>query len=162
MVMPRAFEITSPAKTFTLDATSKGQTTFAVTNQLDHAAKVRATIVPDGATKAEWLSLAEPIKDVNVKQTETFTVKVAVPPGTAVGDYGFKIVAASETNAEEESTEGPQVMFHLGKPTVKPKIPWLLIIILGVVFLAGLGVALYFILDHHDGDKKPKHHIGER
>jgi hypothetical protein len=161
--MPRAFEITSPAKTFTLDAASKGQMTFAVTNQLDHAVKVRATIVPDGATKGDWLSLAEAIKDVNIKQTETFTVKVAVPPGTPVGDYAFKIVAASEASPEEESTEGPQVMFHLGKPTTKPKIPWLLIIILGAVFVVGLGVALFFILRHKGGDTKPEvvHNIGD-
>jgi hypothetical protein len=144
--MPRAFEITSPVKTVSLDGASTGEVTFAITNLLDHAAKVRVSIVPEGATKEAWLALAEPTKNVNVKQTETFTVRVAVPSGTTLGDYAFKIVAANDANPEEESTEGPSVGFHVG-PTHKKPFPWWWIAI-GAAAAVGLGVGLYFIFHH--------------
>jgi hypothetical protein len=149
--MLRAFDVTSPSTTITVGGKSSLEVMFAVTNHLDHGVKVRASVIPDGPTDAKWLSLVEPLKNVSIKQTETFTVRVTLPPGTKPGDYAFKIVVANDANPEEESTEGPAVMLHVGART-KPAFPWWWILIgAGIVALAvGLSFFVRWLIHHGD------------
>jgi hypothetical protein len=84
----------------------------------------------------------EPLKDVSIKQTETFTVRVTLPPGTKPGDYAFKIVVANDANPEEESTEGPAVMLHVGARTKPAFLWWWILIGVGIVALA-VGISFF-------------------
>src|SRR5262249_37671805 len=102
----------------------------------------RAKIVPLGSAKAAWLSLeGEQERNFAKGEAHQLTVHIAVPPGTPVGKYSFRLNIISVENPDDEFTEGPSVSFEVKEVTVAQaparKFPWWIVAVAGVLVLGG-------------------------
>ena len=74
---------------------------------------------------------------------------IAVPPGTPVGKYSFRLNIISVENPDEEFTEGPSVSFEvkeLAPAAVAPrKFPWWIVAVAGVLVL-GAGLITWLLI----------------
>ena len=109
--MPRIFEISaSPEKSVPLNTNGTGEVTFTVTNVTDTPARGRAVLGPGNSPVLKWLELTgDKERTIQPKMSDTFVVKVKVPPGTKPGDYKFRLYAVSVVRPDEDYTEGPTV-----------------------------------------------------
>ena len=143
--MAHIFEITaSPEKTVTLDTNGVGSVSFTVTNVGAAAAKARAVLSGDHSSVAQWLKLVgETERLIQPKMSDTFVVKVNVPPGTKPGDYSFRLDAVSVASPDEDSTQGPTLAVPVTLAPAPPKpFPWWIIAVAVVV----IGIASYAAL----------------
>jgi beta-lactam-binding protein with PASTA domain len=146
----RIFAITAARETVTLDNQGRAEVSFTASNTGPKSIAGRAKLVPFGSTKATWLSL-EGEQERNFAQGEAhqLTVHIAVPPGTAVGKYSFRLNIISVENPDDEFTEGPSVSFEVKELTVAQapphKFPWWIVAI-AAVLLVGAGVITWLLI----------------
>jgi hypothetical protein len=152
-----SFTITTSA-TEPLKADPKGhaQAVFVVTNATARPVRCIARPKPLGDTKREWLAISgETERDFGAGATEQFTVNFDAV-GAPAGKYPFRLDVASAMNPDEDSSEGPTVNVEVAgaapppPPGPKPKIWLIILIIAGVLLIAG--VILFLVL--RNGDKK--------
>src|SRR5262249_18892490 len=91
----------------------KAEVTFSVTNKLGRTVKLTPSIVAEGATQADWLTITNPPVELASEQTTTVTVRVDLPHRTEAGTYLFRLVAASHTDPSNESTSSPAVALEV-------------------------------------------------
>jgi serine/threonine-protein kinase len=76
-------------------------------------------------------------------------VHIAVPPGTPVGKYSFRLNIISVENPDDEFTEGPSVSFEVKEVTVAQaparKFPWWIVAVAAVVVL-GAGIITWLLI----------------
>lgn len=140
--MPRAFDITANTTSAKLDASGRAELGFTVSNTLGKSVRARAVCQPDGKTQAQWLTIAGDVeRDYTHDGTQTYAVKVAVPPGTPEGTYAFHLLVSSVLNPDEDYAHGPPVSFTVAPAAATPrrKIPWWLIALAGGVLVIGIG-----------------------
>lgn len=157
--MPRAFDITATTSDVKLNASGKGEVSFTISNKLGRPVSVRATVEPSGNTRPEWMSFPDGMeRPLSQDGTAVIPVRIAVPPGTPQGSYGFGLVVASVSNPDEQYDRGPAVAFTVAPAPVPVKKPfpwWLVALAAGGVVIVGIVVA---ILSSHGG---PKPGLGE-
>ena len=141
--MAHIFEITaSPEKTVALGTDGTGEVAFTVTNVSGAPVKGRAVFGPEKSTALQWLKLiGEPERLIQPRLSDTFVVKVAVPPGTKVGDYSFRLDAISVARPDEDSTEGPTIAIPVALAAPPPRpFPWW-ILVAAALAIGALSVA---------------------
>jgi Ricin-type beta-trefoil lectin domain-like/PASTA domain len=140
--MAHIFDITAPGDAVSLGPSGTGEIPFTVTNVSASAVRGRAVLGPEKSAVLPWLKLAgEQERLLQPKQTDTFLVKVAVPPGTNAGDYSFRLDIVSVARPDEDSTQGPAIKIPviLAPPPPKP-FPWWILAVAAVV-IGGLSYA---------------------
>jgi len=138
----RIFAITAARETVTLDNEGRAEVSFTASNTGSKSIAGRAKLVPLGSAKAAWLSLdGEQERNFAKGEAHQLTVHIAVPPGTPVGKYSFRLNIISVENPDDEFTEGPSVSFEVKELTVAQaparKFPWWIVVIAGVLLLGG-------------------------
>jgi Ricin-type beta-trefoil lectin domain-like/PASTA domain len=140
--MAHIFDVTAPGDSVSLGPGGTGEIPFTVTNVSASAVRGRAVLGPEKSVALPWLKLAgEQERLLQPKQTDTFLVKVAVPPGTSTGDYSFRLDIVSVARPDEDSTQGPAIKIPviLAPPPPKP-FPWWILVVAAVV-IGGLSYA---------------------
>ena len=138
----RIFAITAARETVSLDNQGRAGVSFTASNTGPKPMAGQAKLISIGSTKEAWLSLeGEHERKFAKGEAQQFTVKVAVPPGTPVGKYSFRLNIISVENPDDEFTEGPSVSFEvkeLAPAAVAPrKFPWWIVAVAGVLVLGG-------------------------
>src|SRR6478672_10062292 len=138
----RIFAITAARETVTLDKEGRAEVSFTASNTGPKSIAGRVKLVLVGATKAAWLSLeGEQERNFAKGEAHQLTVHIAVPPGTPVGKYSFRLNIISVENPDDEFTEGPSVSFEVKElaPAAPParKFPWWIVAVAGVLVLGG-------------------------
>jgi hypothetical protein len=140
--MAHVFDITAAGDSVSLGPTGTGEVPFTVTNVSASAVRGRAVFGPEKSAVLPWLKLmGEQERLLQPKQTDTFLVKVAVPPGTSPGDYSFRLDIISVARPDEDSTQGPAIKIPviLAPPPPKP-FPWWILIVAAIV-IGGISYA---------------------
>jgi beta-lactam-binding protein with PASTA domain len=138
----RIFAITAARETVTLDNQGRAEVSFTASNTGPKSIAGRVKLVPLGSTKAAWLSLeGEQERNFAKGEAHQLTVRIAVPPGTPVGKYSFRLNIISVENPDDEFTEGPSVSFEVKELAVAQaparKFPWWIVAVAAVVVLGG-------------------------
>ena len=138
----RIFAITAARETVTLDNEGRAEVSFTASNTGPKSIAGRVKLVLVGATKAAWLSLeGEQERNFAKGEAHQLTVRIAVPPGTPVGKYSFRLNIISVENPDDEFTEGPSVSFEVKELAVAQaparKFPWWIVAVAAVVVLGG-------------------------
>jgi serine/threonine-protein kinase len=146
----RIFAITAARETVTLNNEGRAEVSFTVSNTGPKSIAGRAKFVPLGSAKAAWLSLeGEQERNFAKAEAHQLTVHIAVPPGTAVGKYSFRLNIISVENPDDEFTEGPSVSFEVKELTVAQaparKFPWWIVAVAAVVVL-GAGIMTWLLI----------------
>src|SRR6478672_6230006 len=146
----RIFAITAARETVTLDKEGRAEVSFTASNTGSKSIAGRAKLVPLGLAKAAWLSLeGEQERNFAKGEAHQLTVHIAVPPGTPVGKYSFRLNIISVENPDDEFTEGPSVSFEVKELTVAQaparKFPWWIVAVAAVVVL-GAGIIIWLLL----------------
>ena len=100
--MPAQFAITTTTSTITLDDRLRAEAAFTVLNQSGAPIRARAFVVAQPPLDPSWLQLdglAE--RSFPTGGAEQFLVALAIPAGTAEGQYQFRLdaVAADESRS---------------------------------------------------------------
>ncbi|MDY7226436.1 LamG-like jellyroll fold domain-containing protein [Hyalangium rubrum] len=138
--MPRSFAITTSAPSLQLNGTGRGEFTFTVSNTLARPVRVRAVLEPEGSLPRGWLMIeGETERELAPDGTQSYGVKLLVPPGTPEGSYAFRLIIADVANPDEEFAIGPLVNFQLQRPAPvvpKKKFPlWIALLAAGVLLI---------------------------
>jgi WD40 repeat protein len=146
----RIFAITAAREAVTLDNEGRAEVSFTASNTGPKSIAGRAKLVPLGSAKAAWLSLdGEQERNFAKGEAHQLTVHIAVPPGTPVGKYSFRLNIISVENPDDEFTEGPSVSFEVKELTVAQaparKFPWWIVAVAAVVVL-GAGVITWLLI----------------
>jgi hypothetical protein len=154
---PRPFSITTTSSVITLDAQLRAKATFTVLNQTGRAVRARAIVAAEAPLDPTWIGLGEPVdRDFAPAEAEQFVVTIAVPAGTAAGQYRFRIDAAEQGQADDQATAGQVVAFDV--PYVEPIVvpeprgylrTWLGALIgalAGGIAIGAIGLVLGFVL----------------
>jgi len=146
----RIFAITAARETVTLDNQGRAEVSFTASNTGSKSIAGRVKLVPLGSAKEAWLSLeGEPERSFAKGEAHQLTVHIAVPPGTAVGKYSFRLNIISVENPDDEFTEGPSVSFEVKElaPAAPParKFPWWIVAVAAVVVL-GAGIITWLLI----------------
>src|SRR6267142_2126393 len=169
--MAKTFTVTTTA-TAPLRADNKGhaEAVFTVTNTSSRPVRGVARVKALESTKQDWLKISgETARDFSAGGTQQFVVTfdgpVATPPpapagpppagsppatsattGAAADRYSFRLDISSDTNPDEDFTEGPTVVVELPgavAPPPKKKFPiWIIFVIIAVVLVVA-GIVLF-------------------
>jgi WD40 repeat protein len=144
----------------TLDNQGRAEVSFTASNTGPKSIAGRAKLVPLGSAKAAWLSLeGEQERNFAKGEAHQLTVHIAVPPGTPVGKYSFRLNIISVENPDDEFTEGPSVSFEVKElaPAAPParKFPWWIVAVAAVVVL-GAGIITWLLIPQKVKVPNPK------
>jgi PASTA domain len=143
----RIFAITAARETVTLDNEGRADVSFTASNSGPKSMAGRMKLVPLGPTKAAWLSLeGEPERNFAKGEAHQLTVHIAVPRGTPVGKYSFRLNIISVENPDDEFTEGPSVSFEVKElaSAAPRKFPWWIVAIAAA--LVGAGIITWLLI----------------
>ncbi|HEX8702417.1 MAG TPA: LamG domain-containing protein [Myxococcaceae bacterium] len=142
--MPRSFAITTSEPSLKLSPAGRGELTFTVSNTLGLPVRVRTVIEPEGQAPREWFTLmGDAERDLAPDGTQSYSVKLAVPPGTPEGQHAFHLLVANVANPDEQFAIGPSVAFQVQRPapvTRKPFPWWIVAVAAGVLLITGAAI----------------------
>jgi hypothetical protein len=148
--MPRSFAITTSEPSLQLSPAGRGELTFTVSNTLGRPVRVRTVIEPEGQAPREWFSLmGDSERDLAPDGTQSYSVKLAVPPGTPEGQHAFHLLVADVANPDEQFAIGPSVAFQVQRPApaAPKKFPWWIVAVAaGVLLIAGGAITAGVVL----------------
>lgn len=120
--MPRSFAITSSTPSTVLSSAGQAEFIFTVSNALGRPARVRAVLEPQSPLQRGWLNVVgDAERDLAPDGTQSYVVKVSVPPGTPAGAYSFHLVVVNVANPDEEFAIGPSVGIQVPRAALPPK-----------------------------------------
>ena len=141
------FHIDPGTPSLSLPAARRGQLSFTVTNNLGRPARIQASVLPEGGAKPEWLSIeGETERDLSPTETQTFIVKVQVPPDVVPGEQRFRLLVASVARPDDEYDTSPPVAFTISEATQRAFPWWIVAVAAGVLVIVGGGLGLFFAL----------------
>lgn len=144
-MQPRTFVITAPAGEVKLNDSRKGEVTYTVTNESERPQRALARITPLDGAKQEWFSVTGELeRELPVKGTQQYLVRIEVPSTVPEGAGKFRLDMVSAGKGTESYGEGPTVVFRI--PEAKKKeslLPW---IIAGAAVLLVVGGVIAWIL----------------
>jgi hypothetical protein len=149
--MANYFDITLPqglgvAK---LDGAGRAEVQYTVGNRSGIRREGRALLVsvppgPAGPVEKGWVKPdPTPQRTFEPGQSQTFVIKIAVPPKSPEGSYTFRLDTSLVDRMDEGDT-GPPVSFTVAKPAVPTSSFkwWIPVVAVVVVILIGVGVWL--------------------
>jgi hypothetical protein len=152
--MPRSFAITTSEPSLQLSPAGRGELTFTVSNTLGQPVRVRTVIEPEGQTPRDWFTLTgDAERDLAPDGTQSYSVKLAVPPGTPEGQHAFHLLVANVANPDEQFAIGPSVAFQVQRPApvAKKPFPWWIVAVAAGVLLITAGAITAGMLLRDDG-----------
>lgn len=158
--MATEWVITAAAERVELDAKYQGEITFTVTNPGSAQDRVVFELVLGDGAAATWFPpVEEPQRLIPGGGSVSYLVKIAVPPGSAVGTYSLQGRAYSADTAPEEGSRlSGRVAFEVRPSTKPPQKPWWPYAVAAALVLVVLAVVgwLVFRSDEPDGSARPK------
>lgn len=143
--MAKLFQITRPdgMSTVKLDIQGHATVQYTVKNVSARTIDGRALLLsisqtkpPDGPVEKGWVKLeGNPERHFDINKEETFTVKIAIPPNSPVGNYTFRLDVVSVAKPDE-GDQGQTVAFAVTELTHPPPLKWWIPITAGVVLVA--------------------------
>lgn len=149
--MANYFEITLPQGLVVakLDGAGRAEAQYTVKNVSGVRREGRALLVsvppsPGGPVEKGWVK-PDPVPQRTFEpgQSQTFIVKIAVPPKSLEGSYSFRL-DTSLVDRMDEGDSGPQLSFTIAKPLAPPSSFkwWIPVVAVVVLILIGVGVWL--------------------
>jgi hypothetical protein len=134
---PSSFTVTSASQKVRLDSNGAAQASYTVTNASAQALKGRLLTRPADPAMPEWFSIVgEQVRDFAPNAAQQVVVQLTVPPATPPGSYSFRLDAVSQTDPDEDFTEGPSIAFEVEPPPPPKKpFPWWIVAVAGGVVL---------------------------
>ena len=132
-----------------------GSIVFNVTNKSTDACDGRLGVVVSGDSKEAWFSVeGDRERTFAAGETQTATINVSVPPGTAAGNFPFRLRAVAVNDPDNDHAEGPVATAQVtgAAPAAKKPMWWLWILIALVVLILIAG-ALWFAFGRGGGDE---------
>ena len=118
------FAVTSPVSDVKLGADRTGEFSVSVTNITGHPRRVSLRLAAAEGAATEWFTIVgEAEREFSLGETESYTVKVEVPPSVPAGTYSVRCDAYAEDQPQEVYTAGPTIAVAAGPPPQKRKIP---------------------------------------
>jgi hypothetical protein len=145
--MQRQFSISTPTESTRTDASGRADVVFTVANTTNVPLAGLAKLVPLGAMRAEWLTLAgSEERDFPAGAIHQFAVAVNVPPGTSEGRYPFRLDVINARKAAEDLAESPIVTVDVPARAAAAKkgTSWIAIAALALLAVLGAGAYLLF------------------
>ena len=137
---PTTVELTGGA-----DATkpSTGSTVFTVNNKSGEVRSGTLSVQVAGQSKAEWFTIdGEHERGFDPVNSETVTIKIAVPSSVAAGNYPFRLRVVAVTDPDNDHTDGPATTVKVPVPPVpdpRPPVKWWIWLVGALVLLAVIG-----------------------
>jgi hypothetical protein len=154
--MPRSFAITTSEPSLQLSPAGRGELTFTVSNTLGQPVRVRTVIEPEGQAPRDWFTLmGDAERDLAPDGTQSYSVKLAVPPGTPEGQHAFHLLVANVANPDEQFAIGPSVAFQVQRPVPVAKKPfpwWIVAVAAGVLLITGGAITAATLLRDGPGE----------
>ncbi len=149
--MANYFEIAPPEglSVVKIDSSGRGQVQFTVKNVSAVKRDTRAMLVSmpstPGAVEKNWVKIdGAAQKPIEPGKSETFLVKIAVPPKSPEGSYGFRLGAVL-VERTDEGDYSQTLTFNIGPaPAAKPFKWW--IPVAAVVALIIIGVVVWLVM----------------
>lgn len=145
--MQRLFSISTPTESTRTDASGHADVVFTVANTVNVPMAGMAKLVPLGATRPEWLTLAgTEEREFPAGAIHQFAVAVNVPADAPAGRYPFRLDIVNTRKASEDHAESPIVTVDVparAAAAAKKSSSW--IAIAALALLAVLGVAGYLM-----------------
>jgi PASTA domain len=134
---PADFVITTPKVDLSPGADRTDEFSLSVSNVTGRPIRASLSLVPTEPAKVDWFTVTgETERAFALGATESFVVKVAVPPEVPAGSYAVRCDAVSEDQPQEVFTPGPTITMTVGAPPVKRKLPIIPIVVAAVVAVA--------------------------
>ncbi len=125
---------------------SIGELTFTITNPGPVEDRAVFEIVPGDGAKKPWFTVDEPQRRVPAGQSVTYLIKVSVPVEEPAGPFWIQgRVYSADTAPEESSRLSGRVSGEVTAAEVKPKKPWWLLAVAGLLVVV-IGVVGWLIL----------------
>ena len=137
---PTTVELTGGA-----DATkpSTGSTVFTVNNKSGEVRSGTLSVQVAGQSKAEWFTIdGEHERGFDPVNSETVTIKIAVPSSVAAGNYPFRLRVVAVNNPDNDHTDGPATTVEVPVPPVpdpRPPVKWWIWLVGALVLMAVIG-----------------------
>jgi beta-lactam-binding protein with PASTA domain len=149
--MANYFEITRPdglgvAK---LDSSGRAEVQYTVKNVSGIKRDGRAVLVSlpsaPGAAEKNWVKVdGATQRAFDPNQTQTFVVKIAVPPKSPEGSYAFRLDTVL-VERPDEGDQGQPVAINIGPKPVPPKIKWWIPVAV-VAAIAIIGLLIWLLV----------------
>jgi PASTA domain/NPCBM/NEW2 domain len=141
-----------------LDPQRQAEATFTITNPGPVDIRAVFDVLPGDNADRAWFTVDEPQQRIVHGGSSNIAVKIAVPPKAPPGSYWLAgRVYSADTAPEETSTVSDRVAFDVAPaPAPAPSRPkWLLLIPVGVLVLAVVGVAVWLLTRGSDTVEVP-------
>lgn len=148
--MPLPFAITTANDSVALDKDGVGRATFTVSNVSGAQARGRAKVVTGDPAQEKWYTVDGDVERTVRGGLETvFTIRAAVPPTTAKGDFSLRLDVVVLDTVDPQTVPGPQVKVPWSGPRIeeKKKFPWWIVAAAAMVLIVGGVVAWLFLRD---------------
>src|SRR4051794_2350253 len=146
--MATVFTITAATTSLRIDAEGRAECSFTVSNTSGRRMRGRASLKVDAPAERSWFTVAgDAEREFAVGGTDQFSVKIAIPRGTAAGKNSFRLDVVSVQNPDDDFAEGPTVFFEVAAPPpAKKPFPWWIVAVVAAVVVIGIGLGLFFWL----------------
>jgi hypothetical protein len=122
-----------------------GEFSVSVSNITGMPLRVALRLVAAEPAGAHWFTISgEAEREFALGETESYTVRVQVPPDVAAGTYSVRCDAVAEAQPQEVFTIGPTVALAVHAPAQPRKFPWW-IIAAAAGLVAVVGVVLFVV-----------------
>jgi hypothetical protein len=151
--MPRSFAITTSEPSLKLSPQGRGELTFTVSNTVGQPVRVRTLIEPEGQVPRDWFTLVgDAERDLAPDGTQSYAVRLSVPPGTPEGQHAFHLLVTNVANPDEQFAIGPSVAFQVQRPApvARKKFPWWIVAVAAGVLLITAGAITAGVLLRDD------------
>lgn len=122
---------------------STGSIVFTVNNKSGEVRSGTLSVQVAGQSKAEWFTIdGEHERGFDPVNSETVTIKIAVPSSAAAGNYPFRLRVVAVNDPDNDHTDGPATTVEVPQPPPPPvphPIPKWVWIVGALVLLAVIG-----------------------
>lgn len=134
-----------------------GSIVFNVTNRAATATPGRLSVQTAGQAKQDWFAIdGDKERSFAPGETQTISIKIAIPPEVAAGDYSFRLRVVSVNDPDNDHTAGPASVAHVegaASPRPDPTPIWPFIVA-GIILLLIVGGGVgWYVMKHRSKDE---------
>ena len=144
------FEIPDGPTSIDASRSAESSAVYSVTNTTSEAVDGRLGVRVSGASRDEWFTVdGNRERTFAPGETQTATIRVRFPTDAPSGTYPFQLRAVAVNDPDNDHVEGPMTIAKLGPGGGTKSLLWLWIL-LGVLAVAAIGGAVYFLMSEPD------------